>query len=184
MTDRNYPNMRRADRAMDDAWIKSFLIRAPFACLSVVWQGRPYAVNNTFVYDPDENALYMHTARNGHLRSIIESQDNAEVCFAVAQMGRLLPADVAKELSVEYDSVVVFGKLHIVHDPRKCKAALEKLAAKYFPHLTPGDDYRVLIPSEVAETTVYRIDIDHWTGKQKRAAADFPGAFEYGLPLH
>lgn len=182
MAKKEFPRMRRADRATDDQWIRTFLSRAPFACISVVWENRPYATNNTFVYDPSQKAIFMHTARNGHFRSVVESRKPVEVCVTVARMGRLLPADTAKELSVEYYSVVVFGQIRIVDEPRECKAALEKLAAKYFPHLTPGEDYRALIPSEVAETTVYRIDIEHWTGKQKKAGDDFPGAFEYKPP--
>jgi hypothetical protein len=32
----------------------------------------------------------------------------------------------------------------------------------------------------VRRTTVYRVDIDEWSGKRKSVAADFPGAFVYG----
>jgi hypothetical protein len=35
-------------------------------------------------------------------------------------------------------------------------------------------------PEELAVTSVYRITIDEWSGKQKVVAADHPGAFLYG----
>ena len=94
-------------------------------------------------------------------------------------MGRLLPADVAKELSVEYDSVVAYGQGSIVTQQREIKSALEALAEKYFPHLKAGEDYRALTPDEANQTTVYRVDIKRWSGKRKIADPDFPGAFYY-----
>ena len=41
---------------------------------------------------------------------------------------------------------------------------------------------RPITADELATTTVYRIRIDRWSGKQKVAPADFPGAFRYGEP--
>ena len=36
------------------------------------------------------------------------------MCFSAAEMGRLLPADTALEFSVEYASVIAFGKARLV----------------------------------------------------------------------
>ena len=46
--------------------------------------------------------------------------------------------------------------------------------------LTPGEDYRASTDDELAQTAVYRIDIETWSGKQKEVEQDFPGA--YALP--
>ena len=35
---------------------------------------------------------------------------------------------------------------------------------------------------ELSRTAVYRIDIDHWTGKKEEVAAGFPGAFMFDQP--
>src|SRR5262249_2770625 len=102
------------------------------------------------------------------------------VCFSVNQMGRLLPATTALEMSVEYSGVVVFGKADVVEDQTEAERVLNLLLAKYFPHLKVGRDYRAIQPDELARTTVYRIRIDAWSGKRKAVAADFPGAFRYG----
>ena len=34
--------------------------------------------------------------------------------------------------------------------------------------------------SELARTSIYRIEIEEWSGKKKEASPDFPGAFLYG----
>src|SRR5262249_25075426 len=101
------------------------------------------------------------------------------VCFAVNEIGRLLPADTALEFSVEYSGVVTFGRAHIVGDEQEAIAALQKLLSKYFPHLEPGVHYRHIAHEEIVRTSVYAIQIDSWSGKKKEIAGDFPGAFWY-----
>jgi hypothetical protein len=91
----------------------------------------------------------------------------------------LLPADEALEFSVEYAGVTVFGLACIVDDPVEAEYGLQALLDKYAPHLRPGRDYRPITPEELARTSVYRIDIEAWSGKRGRAAEDFPGAFRY-----
>jgi nitroimidazol reductase NimA-like FMN-containing flavoprotein (pyridoxamine 5'-phosphate oxidase superfamily) len=136
--------------------------------------------SNLFVYDEAEHVLYMHTARVGRTRANIETA--ARVCFTVGEMGRLLPADVALDFSVEYRSVVVFGTASVIEDEAEAARALQLLLDKYFPHLKPGQDYRPSTPEELSRTSVYRINIEQWSGKQKRVGPDFPGAFFYGQP--
>ena len=94
-------------------------------------------------------------------------------------MGRLLPADEALEFSVEYGGVVVFGTASIVSDPGEAEHGLQLLLDKYAPHLRPGRDYRPITAGELKRTSVFRLDIESWSGKRKVEAADFPGAYRY-----
>lgn len=170
--------VRRSDRAVeDDDWIRSMLHRAAFGHLATVHEGQPFINVNLFVYDEEANVIYMHTARYGRTRANVEGDEN--VCFTVAEMGRLLPADVALDFSVEYRSVVVFGRASTVDDQAEATSALQRLLDKYFPHLEPGSDYRPPVPAELKRTTVHRIAIDEWSGKKKEVE-EFPGAFTYG----
>jgi nitroimidazol reductase NimA-like FMN-containing flavoprotein (pyridoxamine 5'-phosphate oxidase superfamily) len=171
--------VRRRDRAVDDeAWIEEFLGRAPFGVLATVHDGWPFVNSNIFAYAPAERAVYTHTARTGRTRSNVEADDRA--CFTISTMGRLLPANTALEMSVEYSGVVLFGRIAIVAEADHQRRALQMLLDKYFPHLTPGRDYRPPTEEELARTTVYRLAVERWSGKRKEVAADFPGAFFYG----
>jgi nitroimidazol reductase NimA-like FMN-containing flavoprotein (pyridoxamine 5'-phosphate oxidase superfamily) len=76
--------------------------------------------------------------------------------------------------------VVVFGRARIVADEVEAERALQQLLDKYAPHLRPGRDYRPIQPEELAVTSVYRIDIEEYSGKQKVAPADHAGAFPHG----
>jgi hypothetical protein len=172
-------HVRRRDRVVEDeAWIGELLTRAPFGTLATVADGQPFLNTNTFVYDAAAHAIYMHTARAGRTYSNIQQHDR--VCFGISEMGRLLPAPVALQFSVEYASVMVFGSVTLIPEPDAARRALQMLLDKYFAHLRPGVDYRPITDKELAATAVYCLQIEQWSGKQKQVEPDFPGAFFYG----
>ncbi len=177
-----YNEVRRADRAItDEEWIRGMLCAAATGTLATVNEaGQPFLNSNLYVYDETRQAIYMHTARLGRTRSNLEMDD--KVCFTVMEMGRLLPADQALEFSVEYASVVVFGRGRVITDAVEAEYGLQLLMDKYAPHLRPGEHYRPIMPEELKRTAVYRIDMDQWSGKRKVVAADFPGAYRYEQP--
>ena len=170
--------VRRSDREVTDkTWIRAYLYDAPFGFLATSIDGQPFMNSNLFVYDEEQAAIYMHTARNGRIRSNVES--GTPVCFSIAEMGRLLPANEALEFSVEYIGVMVFGQGEVVEDRQEAEKALQMLLDKYFTHLRPGPDYRPITPDELKRTSVYRISIERPSAKRKAVEADFPGAFVY-----
>ena len=168
--------IRRRDRGKDDAWVRAFLHASSHGFLATVDdEGQPFLNSNLYVFDEERHCIYLHTHRTGRTRDNLSARER--VAFAVAAMGRLLPAEEALEFSVEYSGVTVFGRGSIVEDPAEAKRALQALLDKYAPHLHPGRDYRATTAEELARTAVYRIDIETWSGKQKEVPEDFPGAF-------
>jgi nitroimidazol reductase NimA-like FMN-containing flavoprotein (pyridoxamine 5'-phosphate oxidase superfamily) len=173
--------IRRKDRAVnDEAWIEEMLIESAAGVLAMSRGGQPFVNMNVFVYCPAEKCIYLHTASEGQTRANVE--ENERVCFCVHDMGRLLPAMYARNFSVEYSGVVAFGRVEIVKDEASASRALQLLLNKYAPHLKPGEHYRPITSNEIAQTTVYRIKIERWSGKRKVAPADHPGAFRFGEP--
>jgi len=173
--------MRRKDRAVDDdTWIRDFLAQSPEGILATSEDGQPFLNVNTFVYDEATHAIYMHTAGQGRLRSNVAA--NPKVSFCVSRMGRLLPADTAREFSVEYECVIVFGRASIMTDMKLAKEKMQLLMDKYFGHLKPGTDYRPITDKEIAEISAYKIDVESWSAKRKQVDGEFPGAFRFGDP--
>jgi len=175
--------VRRADRAIEDeAWIRALLNRAAVGSLATVHEGQPFINSNLFVYHEVSDAIYMHTARYGRTQANIESGESIgadRVCFSVTEMGRLLPADEALEFSVEYSGVAIFGSASMIFGD-EARQALQLLIDKYFTHMRSGVHYRPIADEELKRTSVYKIQIDSWSGKQKKASDDFLGAFLYG----
>lgn len=171
-------SVRRKDRAIDEEeWIRQLLARAPLGVLATVHGGQPFTNANIFVYSADEHAIYMHTARTGRTAANVEADER--VCFTAFEMGRLLPAPRAFNMSVEYNGVVAFGRGRVLDCTDEKARGLQLLVAKYFSHLTPVADYALPSEEELRLTAVYRIAIDAWSGKRKAVDADYPGAFVY-----
>lgn len=176
--DRPIHEVRRRDKAVtDEGWIKAFLHSGAWGALATVAEGQPFINTNLYVYDEGAHAIFLHTARAGRTRSNLEN--DGRVCFAVAEMGRILPNEIALEFSVEYAGVMVFGRGRVVEDDEEKARALQLLTDKYAPHLKAGRDYRPANQEELDRTSVFRVDIESWSAKRNEKEADFPGAFWY-----
>ncbi len=170
--------VRRHDRAIyDEDWIAALLARAEYGVLSTCQDGWPFSVARNFVYDRSRHCVYLHGARKG--RTFENVQHGARATFNVSEPGRLLPAERAMNMSTEYSGVVIFGYVALVDDPVEATGALHALAGKYFPHLQRGEDYEPVSEVDLKVTAVLRLDIETWSGKQKKVAEDSPGAFRF-----
>lgn len=161
--------MRRSDRAVtDEAEIVALLDRAAIGFVATCSDQQPYIHINLFWLDASTRTVYFHTALEGRTRQNIER--NPQVCFSVAEMGRLLPADTALEFSNEYSSVCAFGAARVIRSEAEKRRALQGLLDKYFPDLQPGQDYRPMTNGEIERTAVFAIEIDAWSGKRESVA--------------
>ena len=167
MTVEEWTRLRRSDRAMPEDGILAFLHRAPFGFTATAVGNQPFLLSSLFWFDQANRRIYLHGAAQGRTRANIGL--NPRVCFSVAEIGRLLPADTALEFSTEYAGVVVFGRARLAEDPDEKRRALQGLLDKYFPQLQPGQNYRPITEREMEVTSVYAIEIDGWSGKQKKA---------------
>ncbi len=159
--------IRRADRAVeDDSWIVAFLRAADYGVLATCVDGQPFTVARNFVYDAERHRIYLHGARKGRTYETV--QNGARANFNVSEMGRLLPAEEAAEMSVEYRGVVIFGRVSLVTDPDEARFALQTLVEKYFPHLRYGEDYTPITDRDLKRTAVLRLEIESWSGKEKK----------------
>ncbi len=183
MTDKpdnaKWPRIRRQDREVrDETWIRECLARAPYGIWATSVDGQPFTHVNTFQYDSSVHAIYLHSGRDGLSHRNVLANDR--VSFCVAEVGRCLPGPVASAFSIEYASVIIFGRAIIVLDKTEARRALQRLIDKYFPHLRPDEHYHHTTTKELKDTCVYRINIDRWTAKRNVKKPDFPGAFPFG----
>jgi nitroimidazol reductase NimA-like FMN-containing flavoprotein (pyridoxamine 5'-phosphate oxidase superfamily) len=156
---------RKPERAREDAWIRAFLHRARFGHVATCRDEQPFITSMLFWYDEVNNAIIFHHSRAlGRLRTNLDR--NNRVCFETFEAGNLLPSNVALEFSIQYASVVAFGNAQLVEDEVEKRAALNSLLMKYFPELSPGEDYRPITEKELAATNVYAIVIESWSGKE------------------
>ena len=159
------PNaQRRREHARDDEWTRAFLHRAPIGHVATQWDEQPFINPTTFWYDEAQHRILFHSNVAGRVRANSEHHDR--VCFEATEFGRFLPSNVALEFSVQYRSVVVYGRVHVLEGDDEKRAALYGLIGKYFPHLSAGREYRPITDAELKRTSVYAIAIESWSGKE------------------
>lgn len=154
-----FREMRRSDRALSEEETKSYLEKQDFGVLSVLGDDDyPYGVPISYAYAND--CIYIHGFLDGH--KIDAVRKNPKVCFTVAGDTEVLPVEV----SINYTSVIVFGKADIIpfEDEAARKEAFEAIGFKYCP---ADDNTRNYIEQNKAKTNIIRIRIEQMTGKRR-----------------
>jgi nitroimidazol reductase NimA-like FMN-containing flavoprotein (pyridoxamine 5'-phosphate oxidase superfamily) len=156
--------MRHAEYARDEEWIANFLQQAQIGHVATQSGVQPYLIPTLFWYDPERHEIYFHSNIRGHIRSNAES--HPQVCFETYRAGKPLPSNIALEFSYQYESVIAFGEIRTIEDEEEKERLLYGLIEKYFPTMTPGNEYRPITEEELKRTSVYVIAIHSWSGKR------------------
>ena len=155
----------------DDEWIRAFLREARVGHIASARDGQPFLNPSMFWFDEANHQIIFHSNVAGRIRSNIES--NPKVCFEASELGKLLPANVALEFSLQFRSAIVFGSARLVNDPEEARRVMYSLIHKYFPAMTAGREFREITDKELKRTSVYAIQIEEWSGKENwKARAD------------
>jgi nitroimidazol reductase NimA-like FMN-containing flavoprotein (pyridoxamine 5'-phosphate oxidase superfamily) len=167
MSENELTKIRRQDRAItDDAWIADFLQKANYGVFATCKDGQPFTVARNFAYEAQKHVIYFHGARKG--RTFENVGQGAAVNLNVGEMGEWIAAERAMNFGVKYKGVVVFGRLSVVEDIEEAKRGLQLIMDKYFPALRPGVDYEAATDDDLKVTAVFRVDIESWSGKEKK----------------
>src|ERR1044071_1097470 len=167
---RDYQNVsptalqRLPEYQRDDEWIRAFLRAAKVGHIASAPNGQPFLNVTTFWFDEAKHQIIFHSNVTGRVRSNIEH--NARVCFEASELGKMLPANVALEFSLQFRSVIVFGNARLVNDPEEARRVMYGLIHKYFPEMTAGREFREITDKELKRTSVYAIEIAEWSGKE------------------
>jgi uncharacterized protein len=152
---RRLPDRARYDRASVEAILdEGFVCHVGFSTDS-----GPVVLPTGYARVGD--ALYLHGAAANHaLRTV---GDGAAVCVTVTLVDGLVLARSAFHHSINYRSVVVYGRASEVRDPDEKRAALEAVVE----HIVPGRsaDARGPNDSELRATRVVRVGIDEASAK-------------------
>lgn len=120
-------------------------------------QGYPYAIPVNYYYDIDVQKIYFHGARVGYKIDALQRCD--KVCFTVYGNETIKEENWAPFMQ----SVVVFGRCHLVNDTSKAMKLLKQFAMKYYPN-------EQMAEKEIARSKeavqVFEIEIEHLTGKE------------------
>lgn len=118
---------------------------------------QPYITPVNFILH--DNKIYFHTGFQG--RKLDNIAENKKVCLEISGSGKLYATPHARNFTMRYWSVLVFGKAVLVHDAAVKLEAMNLLMQKYAARHT----YEPLSPEDMKIVNVIEISIDEMSGK-------------------
>ena len=167
--------IRRTDEAMPEAAAAEVLARGFSGRLATVGpDGWPYIVPLLYLWRDGE--IWVHNAGvRGHLRVNVDHE--ARVCFEVDEPGEVFAYGRFEcDTSVEYRSVVVFGRIRVVEERDAKVRFFDALMAKYGD---PTWRRAAGFYPRLDQITLYSIAVERMTGKETvlpAAAQRWPAA--------
>ena len=152
-----FREMRRIKQKISDEECIRVLKTQPRGVLSMLGDnGYPYGIPMDHWYSETDNTLYFHCAKVGHKIDAVSACDKVSYC--VIDDGYRKDG----EWALNFTSVVVFGRMHIVDDENKKREICTNLVRKF----TDDEEYlqKELINS-FPRVCCLALAIEHMTGK-------------------
>ena len=119
--------------------------------------GYPYGIPINYLYDADAHKIIFHGAKVGYKVDCLKVCD--KVCFTVCGNESIKGESWALFLQ----SVVVFGRCHLVENQKDTIKLVKKFAMKYYPDEETVD---AVMASSGRAVQMFEIDIEHLSGKE------------------
>jgi nitroimidazol reductase NimA-like FMN-containing flavoprotein (pyridoxamine 5'-phosphate oxidase superfamily) len=168
---------RLAERGVYDADVINTILDEALVChVGLVIDGSPVVI--PMLHARDGDTLYLHGSPAS--RTLRAMKGDVEACVTVTLLDGIALARAPFHSSVNYRSVVIFGRPHIVDDPEKKRRAFRVLTE----HVTPGrwDDSRQPTAKEEKGTLVAAMSIAEASAKV-RTGPPKDDAEDYELPI-
>ncbi len=150
--------VRRQDRLFSEERARELLQEGEYGVLSMVSEHGGYGVPINYALVNDK--IYLHCAPEG--KKLRAMEHDARVSFCVVGHSRV----VADHFTTEFESVIAFGKAHVVENDAERRIALRAIIEKYASeHLEEG---LKAIERSLHRTAVIAIEVETFSGKSKR----------------
>ncbi|WP_321477423.1 pyridoxamine 5'-phosphate oxidase family protein [uncultured Paludibaculum sp.] len=166
-TIRQHPERAANQEAAD------FLAAGTVAHVGFQVNGQPYVIPFSYQFDgstPDR--LYLHGGHSSHtLRAL---SDGAAVCVTVTMVDGLVFSRTALNHSMNYRSVVCFGRARAIEDSEEKQRIFTSMIDRYFPGRTAGEHYAAATEAQLRATAVLEVTIENMSAKVRRGGATGP----------
>jgi nitroimidazol reductase NimA-like FMN-containing flavoprotein (pyridoxamine 5'-phosphate oxidase superfamily) len=156
--------MRRKDREITD---KTEIIKIIDKCevcrLGLSDDNVPYIIpmNYGYKYENDILTLYFHCAKEGKKLDIIGR--NPRACFEMDCSHKLIIAEEAWHYTMEYESVVGEGEIHLCDDVEDKVEGLNLLMEKY------EKNKKFTFPDHIIDSVaILKLEVSEFTGKRSK----------------
>jgi len=141
---------------------------------------QPFVIPFTYHYDPaTPDVLYLHGSRAS--RALRHLASGAPVCVNVTLLDGLVYSRSAQYHSMNYHSVVCFGRARQVTEEEKA-ALFERMISRYHPGRTQGRDYEAPSRQQLLSTAMVAVQIEEMSAKARRGGPLGPHDAEPDAP--
>ena len=163
---------RHSDRSVPDE-VADILAKGAVAHVGFSQDDQPFVIPFAYHVDASEpNRVYLHGSIAS--RALRHLASGAPVCITVTLLDGLVYSRGAFTHSMNYRSVVGFGRARQISDHAEMTAILERMTARLFPGRTMGVDYTAATASELRTTSMVVVEIEEWSGKARRGGPKGP----------
>lgn len=157
---RNHPERAVPEQAAE------ILSHGYVAHVGFVEDGMPYVIPLSYHYDADSpESIYLHGSIRSRAMKALGS--GAPVCVTVTLTDALVYSRKAMNHSMNYRSVVLFGKGREVTDADEKFELFDAMVQRYFPGRMVGEDYNAPPPADLGVTALVEVAIEEWNGKRR-----------------
>ena len=139
----------------------AILAQALVAHVGFVQDGQPFVLPFTFLYQ--DGSIFIHGAPAS--RTVKALAAGAPACIEVTLVDGLIASKSAETHSVNYRSVLCFGRGALVRDKERRREILEAMIARYFPGRAAGADYAPITTQEDKATRLVEIPVEAMSAK-------------------
>lgn len=146
------------------------LARALVAHAGFIQDGQPYVIPFTFLYR--DGRIYLHGSPGS--RAVQQLASGEPVCVEVTLLDGLIASKTAETHSVNYRSVVCFGRGRMVEDAAQQRDVFGELIGRYFPGRTAGADYAPPSDQELKRVRLVEVKLEAMSGKARSGGPHGP----------
>ncbi len=171
---RMHPERSRPDQAHEFLAL-GYVAHVGFAVAGEAGEApQPFVIPLTYQFDASEpDRLYLHGGVKSRVMDHVAT--GAPICVTVTLLDGLVYAKTALHHSMNYRSVVVFGRGRLVEDPARKSEILENMIRRYWPDRLAGRDYSTAPEGHLKITALAEIQIDSMSAKIREGGANGPG---------
>jgi nitroimidazol reductase NimA-like FMN-containing flavoprotein (pyridoxamine 5'-phosphate oxidase superfamily) len=164
---RIHPERSRPDEA------HAILAAGRVAHVGFVQDGQPFVIPMTYQFDAGRPGhVYLHGAHHSRLMQHLAT--GAPVCVTVTLVDGLVYSRTALFHSVNYRSVVCFGRAAAEPPREDRRRLLEGMVARYWPGRTAGQDYDPIPDDHLDPTAFIALRIDELSAKVRSGGPKGP----------
>ena len=156
--------MRRKDRQRDEAFCLQLIDSCTNGVMALTTgEDTPYCLPLSFVRK--DKSLYFHGAKDGRKTDLLRACP--KVCITFIGKDDPTYQEHSNNFTTMFASAIVTGTAHEVTESEEKIEALRILCQRFLPSAMTGDNFERALAESLKVTAVWRIDMEHISGKSK-----------------